>query len=840
VDCARSLSLALAVLALAWPGVLATTARASAPEDRARALVAQMTLDEKVGELHGIQSSDHRRFVPGVPRLGIPPLRITNGPAGVGPSDDPQQLPATALPAPISLAASFDRALARRHGELSGQETRDLAHSLLEAPDINIARVPVNGRTFEGYGEDPYLAGEIAVPNIEGIQSRGIIAEVKHYAANNQEANRFAVNEVIDDRTLHEIYLPHFEASVRDARAGSVMCAFPRINGTFACENGYLLGDVLRGQGGFDGFVQSDFGAAHSTVASALAGMDLEMPSPEFYGDEMKQAVEEGRIDERVVDTLLVRRYATMIRFGLFDRPLARSPIAVEEHGAFARAAAEQGAVLLKNAGGALPLDASKLDSIAVIGPYAGAAKTGGGGSSAVRPLYTVSPVDGIENRVGPDVVVRYARGVETGGPPAVPSSALSPPGQPSVHGLQGEYFANQDLSGTPALTRSDGNVDFNYGPEAPASGIPADHFSTRWTGTLNAPITGDYVLGLTSDDGSRLYVDGALAVDNWGNHSARTVTATVHLEAGPHTVRIEHYDNTGNASVTLGWIPPGAPDSALQEAVDAARASDVAVVMVGDDETEGRDRTSLALAGDQDRLVEAVSEANPRTIVVAKSGGPVLMPWLEDVPAVLEAWYPGQEDGSAVAALLFGDTSPSGKLPISFPKADGDVPARTPEQYPGVGGTAVYSEGLKVGYRWYDAEGIEPLFPFGFGLSYTTFAFRGLEIAPPDGTKEHFTVGADVTNTGRREGAEVAQVYVRFPAAAGEPPKQLKGFEKVSLRPGQTRHVTFRLDRRAFSTWDSAAQRWKVPGGRYEVLVGDSSRDLPLRATVTVRGDGS
>jgi beta-glucosidase len=829
-DSARSL-LVTALLALA-AAVAPSVAAAADPDpavERARSLVAQMTLDEKVGELHGIRPSGHLRFVAGVPRLGIPPLRITNGPAGVGPSDEPQQKPATALPAPISLAATFDRGVARRHGAVMGEETGNLAHSLLEAPDINIARVPVNGRTFEGFGEDPYLAGEIVVPNIEGVQSRGIIAEVKHYTANNQEANRFEVNEVIDDRTLNEIYLPHFEAAVRDGHSGAVMCAYPRVNGTFSCENEYLLKDVLRGRWAFDGFVQSDFGAAHSTIPSALAGMDLEMPTPEFYGDDMKQAAQEGRISEDVIDTLLVRRYAVMIRFGLFDRPLAESPIDVQGHGAFSRAAAEQGSVLLKNDRGALPLDASKLDSIAVIGPYAGAAKTGGGGSSAVRPLYTVDPVAGIQDRAGPGVTVRYARGVDVGGTHPVPASALS--------GLQGEYFANQDFSGSPALTRADANIDFNYGTSAPADGLPADHFSTRWTGTLNAPDSGDYKLSLTSDDGSQLYVDGARAVDNGGNHSARTVTQTVHLDAGPHAIRIEHFDNTGNASITFGWLPPGG-DTALQEAVDAAKASDVAVVMVGDDETEGRDRPNLSLADGQDQLVEAVAEANPRTIVVAKTGGPILMPWLDDVPAVLEAWYPGQEDGNVAAALLFGDANPSGKLPITFPKADGDVPARTPEQYPGVGGTAVYSEGLKVGYRWYDAEGIEPLFPFGFGLSYTTFAFRGVTVAPPATANDHYTVAADVTNTGRREGAEVAQVYVAFPDAAGEPPKQLKGFEKVSLRPGQTRHLTFKLDRRAFSIWDSAAQRWTVPGGRYEVLVGDSSRDLPLRATVTVRGD--
>lgn len=674
----------LAATATATQGTSSTGAKPS-PEERAAAVVAQMTLDEKITELHGVQDADHRRFVPGIPRLGIPPLRVTNGPAGVGPGDDPSQPAATALPAPISLAASFDPSIARQYGAVTGIETGDLAHNLLEGPDVNIARVPVNGRTFEGYGEDPYLASQIGVPNIEGIQSKGIIAEVKHYAANNQETNRFSVNEIINDRTLHEIYLPHFEAAVKDGHAGTVMCAYNKVNGPYACENDYLLRDVLRGQWGFDGFVQSDFGAAHSTAASAMAGMDLEMPTGPFYGDAMKQAVQSGQVSMQTVDTLLKRRFATMIRFGLFDRPLTKSPIPTAEHGKFARSAAEAGTVLLKNNSAQLPLNAAALHSVAVIGPYAGAAKIGGGGSSKVVPAYTVKPVDGIKNRVGPGVNVSYA-------------------------------------------------------------------------------------------DGSDPAAAAALA------HSA-----------------------------------------------------DVAVVMVGDNETEGSDRPNLALSGNQDQLVESVAAANPHTVVVVKSGGPVLMPWIDQVPATVEAWYPGEEDGNAVASVLFGDVNPSGKLPISFPRKDADTPAHTPEQYPGVNNTATYSEGLKVGYRWYDAEGIAPLFPFGYGLSYTTFAYSNLDVSPRLNPNGQVTATADVTNTGRRAGSEVAQVYVADPSTAGEPPKQLKGFQKVTLQPGETKHLTFKLDQSAFSIWDSAAQQWTTVHGRYGVFVGGSSRDLPLQGTVTV-----
>jgi beta-glucosidase len=665
-------------------GAESTHPQIPTPTQRAAAIVAQMTLDEKITELHGIGTQDHWRSVPAIDRLGIPAMVITNGPAGVGPGDSlTHLLPATALPAPMSLAASFDTALANGYGQLVGAEARDLGNDVLEGPDENLLRIPTNGRAFESYGEDPYLDTRVGVNAIEGIQSQGVIDEVKHYAVNNQEDNRYAVDEVVDQRTLHEMYLPHFEASVREAHVGAVMCAYPVVNGTHACENTQLLNEVLRGQWGFDGYVQSDFGATHGTVASATAGMDLEMPAGNAYSaTSIKQAINSGQLSVHTIDSMLISRFATMIRFGMFDRKHTRTPIPVTADGAFARTAAEDGTVLLKNSDAQLPLDATKLHSIAVIGPYAGAGYTGGGGSSFVQPLYTVSPVDGIKH------------------------------------------------------------------------------------------------------------------------DTAATVS----------------YDNGSN----------------LASAANAARGADVAVVMVGDSETEGTDRTTLALPGNQDQLVAAVAAANPHTVVVVKSGGAVLMPWLSKVPAVVEAWYPGEEDGNAVAAVLFGDVNPSGKLPVTFPNADTEVPANTPQQYPGVNGKAVYSERLQVGYRWYDANGHTPLFPFGYGLSYTTFAFGNLTVSPraADGT---VTVGVQVTNTGQRTGAEVAQVYVADPATAGEPPRQLRGFQKITLSPGQTGHLTIKVDARAFQIWNSSSNSWTTVPGAYGVLVGDSSRALSLQGTVTV-----
>jgi len=659
--------------------------RSLSPERRAELLVQRMTLDEKILEIHMMNTKDHPREVAAIPRLGIPALKITNGPAGAGPGDSPHPVPATALPSALGLAASWDRSLAKTFGRIAASESADRGEYVLEAPGVNITRVPQSGRNFEYFGEDPYLAGQLATAEIEGIQSQHVIAEVKHYDANNQETDRKTVNEVIDDRTQREIYLPAFEAAVKQGSAGAVMCAYPSVNGQFGCQNTHQLRDILRGEWHFRGFVQSDYTATHSTIAAARAGLDLEMKHDEYYDAGMKAAVTSGKLRESVVDTMLVRRFSEMFRFGLFDHPHTTKPIPAKQDGVISREIAAQCAVLLKNSGNELPLRPDAIRSLAVVGPYAGAAHTGGGGSSQVDPLYTVLPIDGLKKHLAPHVTLAYNDGT--------------------------------DASAAAAL----------------------------------------------------------------------------------------------------------------------AKTADVAIVMVGNRDREGHDRPNLSLPGNQDALVEAVAAANPHTVVVLKTGGPVLMPWIDHVPVVLEAWYPGEEDGNVVADLLFGTTNPSGKLPMTFPKAENETPAHTPQQYPGVNGTVIYSERLEVGYRWYDAQNVAPLFPFGFGLSYTTFRLSHLDAPASAHPGGHVRVSLDVTNTGARAGAEVVQVYVASPPYAGEPPKQLRGFVRVRLRPGETERVGIALDPRAFSIWDTKANRWAVIGGKYEILVGDSSRDLPLHRPITV-----
>jgi beta-glucosidase len=683
-------------------GVVLTASIASAqdPDTRARDLVSQMTLDEKIQELHGTSDPNHYRVVVGIPRLGIPDLTMSNGPAGVTNGGPGHQGPATAMPAAISLAATWDVGLAYLYGATVGSEAADLANGMLEAPTINIARVPENGRTFEAYGEDPYLVGQISVGYIRGVQDQGVIANVKHYAGNNQERNRGSINDDIDERTLREIYLPAFEASVTQGQVWSLMCAYNKVNGPFSCQNDTLMNQILKAEWGFTGFVISDFGAVHSTVPSALAGLDLEMPTGVFFGDALKAAVQAGDVPMSVIDDKLIRRFRTMIAAGVFDNPPSNQPIPVAEDGATARMLAEQGMVLLKNDQGTLPLDASHVQSIAVIGPYAARAMTGGGGSARVNPLYTIDPVPGIQNRVGPQVTVNFA-------------------------------------------------------------------------------------------DGSDIAAAAALA-----------------------------------------------------------QSADVAIVMVGDNETEGQDHP-ISLSGNQDQLVAAVAAANPNTVVVVKSGSAVLMPWVDSVPAILEAWYPGEEDGNAVAAVLFGDFNPSGKLPLTFPRRLEDLPANTPEQYPGVNGVAHYSEGVFVGYRHYDSQNIDPLFAFGHGLSYTSFSYDNLVITPggPAGglasgssgwplenPDDVVSVALDVTNTGSYAGGEAVQLYVGMPSTDDipQPPEQLKRFQKVSLNPGETTHVQFVLDRRAFSYWDVNSHGWLVAPGTYQIMVGSSSRDIRLVGQIT------
>ena len=800
-------------------------------------LLAAMTLDEKIRMVHGAGGTPYGGYVPAIPRLCIPALKLHDGPGGVADG----LAGATQLPAPVAVAASWDTSLARAYGAVIGAEEWGKGANVNLGPTVNIVRDPRWGRAFEAYGEDPYLTGEIAAAEIRGVQSQGVMAQVKHWVAYNQETNRNtpADDVIVARRTLHEIYMPQFEAAVREGGASSVMCAYSTVNGTWACDNAYPHDTVLEGRWRFPGFITSDWGATHSTAAAANGGLDLQMPDSSFFAGALKAAVHSGEVKPAQLDSMVARILGQMFRFGLFERAQSGTPASVvtdSAHAAFARTAAERGTVLLRNAGGLLPLVPAAVHSIAVIGPSGGPfATSGGGGSAAVLAPYVVTPFEGIARRAGGGVTVRYAQGAlpPNGVLPPVPGAALAP-ATGGGHGLSASYYNNMTLTGDPVLTRVDSSIGVDWHDQSPAPGVHANQWSARWTGTLTAPVTGTYALALTSDDGSRLYLNGALVIDNWRDQAPVTETAKVPLTAGQAVpIEVDFYQNGGGDSLGLGWLVPGGP-SLLDEAVALARSSDVAVVVAGDFESEGADLVDIRLPGDQERLIAAVAAANPSTIVVLNTGSAVEMPWLDSVAAVLETWYPGQEDGDALAAILFGDVNPAGRLPVTFPRSLADVPASSPDRWPGVNGMVRYDEGLLVGYRWYAGRQIAPLFPFGFGLSYTTFRLANLHVSR--GAGRSVTVALDVTNTGRRAGAEVAQLYVAFPAADGEPPWQLKGFARVSLAPGATRRVTFALGPRAFAHWDSTAGGWTVSAGEFRIGVGHSAADLPLTASVRPR----
>jgi beta-glucosidase len=666
----------------------------ASPQARAEMLVSRMILPQLDEMLYRVSLDPSRTA--GIPSLCVPALTLSDGPEGVADGNTG----VTQLPAAVSAAATWDPAIVHRFGLVIGSEMAGKGIDVDLGPTVNIVRDPRWGRAFESYGEDPYLSGQIAAADIEGVQSTGTIAMVKHFALYNQETfrNTPADDVIVTDRVAHEIYLPAFQTAIQQGGAGAVMCSYATINGVAACQDPYLA-NILYGQWSFDGFVQSDDDATLSTVAAANAGLeDLESPNGEYFGPALVQAVKQGEVSIDTVRTMATRVLATMFRFGLFNRTpgIAHSVVTTPAHLAVARSVADAGTVLLKNSDDLLPLTSAD-SSIAVIGDDGGPhAISSGEGSAHVIASSFVSPLKGITAAAGSGTTVTY----------------------------------------------SQGNV-----PDEPG---------------------GDPV-----------------------------------LEAA---------------------------------AVRAAGSASVAIVFAGLSEREGKDLTGISLSRSVNDLITAVSAANPNTIVVLNTGSAVTMPWLSSVKAVVEAWYPGQQDGNSIADVLFGAVDPSGKLPVTFPVSLADVPASTPAQWPGTNGKVEYSEGLLVGYRWYDARTIAPLFPFGFGLSYTTFSFSNLSVTPTNVTSGGtVTATADLTNTGSVTGADTVQAYVGDPSSDGEPPEQLKGFDKVTLKPGQTARVKIELGPEAFSVWSTADQAWVTNPGSYQVMVGDSSANLPLRAAITV-----
>ena len=805
------------------------------PAQRADSLLAAMTQTEKLAMLHGGSSCGYVGCVDGNTRLGIPALHLQDGPVGVGDG----ATGVTQLPAPVVAAATWDVSLARKYGEVLGAEQWAKGVNIALAPTINIVRDPRWGRAFESFGEDPFLTGKVGSADILGIQSQGPMAQVKHFAAYNQETNRFnaADDAIVSDRALREIYLPAFERTINEGLVDSVMCSYNLINDVHACEDGPMLNGILKGDMGFTGFVTADWGATHSTLGSANGGLDMEMPDSKYFGSALTTAVGNGQVSTAVIDDKVRRILTSMFRQGLFDKTQPGNLNAVatsSAHTTVARQVAIEGSVLLKNGDGILPLTTATR-SIAVIGDGGSATVVSeGGGSAGVRASAVVSPYQGIKARAGTGANVTYYSGTTRadGSLPTVDSAYLTP-SSGSGHGASVAFYNGATLSGPVITSRVDPTIDYNWQAGSPASGVSASAWSARWNAT--PPVSGTYTVSLTSDDGSRLVIDGAEVIDGWFAQASTTRTAAVALTAGkPVRVQIDYFQNGGGSNLSFGWTVPG--ESLHDQAVNAARTADVAVVFATKTESEGSDIGDISFSAAQNQLIADVAAANPRTVVVVNSGSAVAMPWVNSVKAVVASWYPGQEYGNALAALLFGDQNFSGKLPVTFPKSLADVPAHTTAQFPGTNNTVQYSEGIDVGYRWYDRNNLEPLFPFGFGLSYTTFGYANLSVGARDASG-NVAVSFDVTNTGGRAGAEVAEVYVGQPANTGEPPKSLAGFERVVLNPGQTQHVALTLEDRAFRYWNGG---WALATGSNQILVGGSSRSLPLKGQVTIAQNGS
>ncbi|MGA9668339.1 MAG: glycoside hydrolase family 3 C-terminal domain-containing protein [Terracidiphilus sp.] len=840
---------AATLLACALAATTQTWAQAPVPdssqiEAKAHAMVDKLTLEQKIELIGGIDEM----YTHAVPAIGLPRLKMSDASVGVRTWG-----PTTAYAGGVALAATWDTEFARKLGESLGKDARARGVNFLLGPGVNIARSPVSGRNFEYLSEDPYLNSTLVVPYIQGVQSQGVVATVKHYALNDQEYNRHNVDSEADERTMREMYLPAFEAAVTKGHVDAVMNSYNLINGVHATQNEFLNLKVLKGDWGFQGILMSDWDSTYDSVGAANNGLDLEMPSPRFMNAMgLVDAVKNGTVKESTIDDKLMRIFRTALRYGFLDRPQfdpADSTYSVAD-----RAVALEGALesitLLKNEGSLLPLDSNKVKTIAVIGPNAWPAVTGGGGSSEAQAFEPVSTLTGIANLLGPNVHVLYTRGLPQMDEVFWRTNWDGP--------VKVATYPSKDFTGTPEVAIPMKITDWKFDGWQPESKTP---HSVRYTASYKAAKAGKYLLlaaagGWNSDDYS-ISVDGKAIPFPPHAEGQAPQSTTLDLTAGQSISVVVDYQQRG-ATPHFGLGIANEADLISADAKKIAAAADVAVVAVGFNsgtESEGADR-SFALPWGQDSLIEAVAAANPRTVVTLSGGvGTDTRRWLSKVPALLQVYYPGQEGGTAVAEILFGKHNPEGKLPVSFDRSWEDSPsfayyypikgADTSLHVLEPGKPAVdyviphvkYDDKLMVGYRYWTTTGKHPLYPFGFGLSYTTFSFSKLQVAEAAAAGSTVSVSFDVTNTGSVAGAEVAQLYVSDPSAkATRPERELKGFEKVRLAAGETKHVTQDLDARAFSYWDEAAHKWTIDPGKFVVRVGDSSESTPLHADVTLK----
>jgi beta-glucosidase len=808
----------------------------SAPvEERVKDLLGKMTLEEKLLLLSGDSTGFDTREIK---RLGIPAIHITDGPLGV------RYGKSTAFPAGTAMAASWDTVLMKEISAAMAYETKAKGRDYLLGPCVCIQRYPFGGRNFETYSEDPYLGAKMAISWVKGLQSHHVIASVKHFAMNDQEWERNNYNVISDERTMREIHLPVFEAAVCEGGAWSVMAAYNKVNGQHCTENYHLLKDVLKGNWGFKGFVISDWVSTYSTVDAANAGLDLEMPQGVYFKkDSLVKALKEGKITEETINDKVSRLLRVMFMAELFDNKTKYDTTVYsnEDHKKLALKSAEEGIVLLKNQDHILPLDLTKIKRLAVIGPNAEKCRTNGGGSSMVKPYYSVSPLAGLKNRAGDKLKIEFARGDNFDVPetnPVKEKYLLTP--DKKQNGLFAEYFNNMTLTGKPALTRTVESIDFSWSEKSPDPEVNVNNFSVRFSGYLVPDKSTYCTLYSYSDDGIRVWVDDKTIINNWTDHGALYDTYELKLEKGKaYKLVVEFYQHAGDAVLQLGWSYDlgERKKSLIEEATDLAKTCDAAIVFAGLSdalESEGRDPATIELPSKQKELIMEIIKANPNTIVVL-NGGVVLsaQPWLKDVKALIDMFYLGQETGNAISAVLFGDMNPSGKLPFSFIKNSDQSPACKNYQSPDL--QVKYDEGVFVGYRYLDKNKLEPEFPFGFGLSYTTFEYGNMKVK--DLGNRMYEVSAEIKNTGKTKGDEIVQLYVSDKeSSVPRPLKELKGFSRVSLESGETKTISMILKERDFAFWDVETNNWKVEPGIFDLLVGSSSRDVRLTQTIVLK----
>jgi beta-glucosidase len=830
---ARKVQLFLVLLLVFVLPTFCQAPQASSTDTEARvdSLLKQLTLEEKIDLLGGVDDF----YIRDIRHIGLPRLKMADGPLGVR-----NYGPATTFGG-LGLGATWDPELVQKIGTVIGEDARARGVHFMLAPGVNIYRAPLCGRNFEYFGEDPFLSARTTVAYIKGLQGQGVSATVKHFIGNNSEYDRHNTNSLIDERTMREIYLPAFEAAVKEAHVGAIMDSYNLTNGQHMTQNGYLNNDVAKKEWGFQGIMMSDWDSVYDGVAAANGGLDLEMPSGKFMNRQtLLPAIQSGQVKEATVDDKVRRILRTAVQFGWLEHNQTDTsiPLLNLKGREVALEAARAEMVLLKNDGNILPLDKTRIKSIAIIGPDAYPTPTGGGGSAEVRPFMAVNYLVGLTNYLGRGAQVYYQRGLPSLDDLAKATGFTTEANGGQV-GLKAEYFNNATLAGAPAQTRVDKHV--NYDPNREGDQVAGDE-SIRWKGYFTPKSGGDYLVfvqGPGENGGYRLYVDQNLVFDNWKQWYAFLGQTRLRLQPGPHQVELDYciHHGWGKSRVRLGIL---SPETIVESgAKSLASRADAVVVAVGFDEAsegESADRT-FALPPGQDELISQIAGANKNTIVVNTSGGGVDMSaWTARVPAILQSFYPGQEAGTALSQLLFGDYSPSGKLPITVERRWEDNAVHD-SYYPNRGGTRVaYTEGIFVGYRHFDKSGIKPLFPFGYGLSYTSFAYKNLFVSPSSGDNP-ITVSFDITNIGNRAGAEVAEVYVAdHHAHVPRPVKELKGFSKVDLNPGESRRVTVTLDSRAFSYYDDKNHRWTAEAGEFDILVGRSAAEIELTGKLALQ----